>query len=131
MDWTNGTPVMICTGNANYENEYPNCGTPNVLSQNFPLAYENPKIGIGVAWPNGKNYRYEVESVSIVDGSDGTCSRYANTAGKVSNWWVYQIMDPRRGTYRFSADLSFRQGDKGFYAVLQNCRLTPPNPEAQ
>jgi hypothetical protein len=73
----------------------------------------------------------EQKARSAVCRRRGTCSRYANTAGKVSNWWVYQIMDPRRGTYRFSADLSFRQGDKGFYAVLQNCRLAPPNPEAQ
>ena len=127
MDWASGTPVMLCTGNANYENEYPNCAAPDTPSQDFPLSYENPKIGIGVAWPNGKNYRYQVESVPIVDGSDGTCARYANNAGKVSSWWVYELVQPTRGTYLFGAALSFRQGDKGYYAVLENCQLTPPS----
>ena len=36
MDWSNGTPVMLCTGNANYATEYPNCGAPSDLSQDFP-----------------------------------------------------------------------------------------------
>ena len=72
MNWDNGTPIMICTGGANYATEYPNCGDPTNLSQDFPLAYENPKIGIGVAWPNAKAYRYEVESIPVIDGGDGT-----------------------------------------------------------
>ena len=127
MDWSNGTPVMLCTGSGYYATEYPNCGGPNALSQDFPLAYENPKIGIGVAWPNAKDYRYEVESIPIIDGSDGTCARYADTAGKMANWWTYGLTDPKKGTYTFTASVSFRQGDKGYYAVLDNCKLTPPD----
>jgi hypothetical protein len=126
MDWSNGTPVLICTGNADYSNEYPNCGAPGSLSQNFPLTYDTPRIGIGVAWPNGKDYRYEVQSIPLVDGSDGTCARYANAAGKVADWWTYELKEPRRGSYVFTAAVSFRQGEKGFYAVLDNCRLAPP-----
>jgi hypothetical protein len=131
MDWAGGTPVMICTGNADYVNEYPNCGSPGALSQDFPLHYDTPKIGIGVAWPNGKNYQYEVQSIPIVDGSDGTCSRYTGTPGKVASFWVYEIVQPNRGAYVFTASVSFREGEKGFYAVLDNCRLTPPSPAAQ
>jgi hypothetical protein len=127
MDWASGIPIMLCTGNANYENEYPNCGATITPSQDFPLSYDNPKIGIGVAWPNSKNYRYQVESIPIVDGSDGTCARFANTSGKPSSWWVYDLMESTRGTYLFTAALTFRQGEKGYYAVLDNCRLTPPN----
>src|SRR6266568_8527128 len=52
IDWSNGAPVMLCSGNADYATAYPNCGEPNNLSQPFPLAYERPKIGIGVAWPS-------------------------------------------------------------------------------
>ena len=52
----------------------PELRSPGNLSQDFPLNYENPKIGIGVAWPNGKDYRYAVESIPIVDGEDGTCA---------------------------------------------------------
>ena len=37
IDWTNATPVMICTANAEYASAYPNCGGPNNLSQAFPL----------------------------------------------------------------------------------------------
>ena len=126
MDWSNGAPVMICTGNAEYATTYPNCGGPRNLSQDFPLNYENPKIGIGVAWPNAKEYRYEVESIRIVDGEDGTCAEYSNAPGKVADWWTYELKEPRRGSYVFTAALSFRQGDKGYYAVLSNCKLTPP-----
>ena len=58
-------------------------------SRRISSGRENPKIGIGVAWPNAKAYRYEVESIPIIDGGDGTCTRYSNAAGKVSNWWTY------------------------------------------
>jgi hypothetical protein len=126
MDWSNGAPVMICTGNAQYATAYPNCGYPGNLSQDFPLNYENPKIGIGVAWPNAKEYRYEVESIPLVDGEDGTCAQYSNAPGKVTNWWIYELKEPKRGSYVFTAALSFRQGEKGYYAVLSNCKLTPP-----
>ncbi len=61
IDWSNGAPIMICTGGGDYATVYPNCGEPNNLSAAFPLAYEKPKIGIGVAWPNSKDYRYEVQ----------------------------------------------------------------------
>ena len=84
MDWNNGAPIMICTGNEEYATAYPNCGDPQNISQDFPLAYEKPKIGIGVAWPNAKDYRYEVESIPIIDGSDGTCAQYSTTPGKVA-----------------------------------------------
>jgi hypothetical protein len=127
MDWNNGAPIMICTGNAQYATEYPNCGDPKNVSQDFPLAYENPKIGIGVAWPNAKEYRYEVESIPIVDGSDGTRAQYSNTPGQVTNWWVYELKEPKRGSYVFTAALSFRQGEKGYYAVLNSCQLKPPS----
>jgi hypothetical protein len=123
MDWSKGTPIMICTGNEEYAAEYPNCGDPQNLSQDFPLAYANPRIGIGVAWPNGKDYRYEVKSIPIIDGNDGTCGRYSNTPGKAAPWWVYEINEPQLGSYVFTASLSFRQGEKGYVAVLDNCKL--------
>jgi hypothetical protein len=126
LDWTNGVPIMICTGNAEYAATYPNCGDPKNLSQDFPLNYENPKIGIGVAWPNAKEYRYRVESIPIVDGEDGTCAQYSNAPGKVTNWWIYELKEPKRGSYVFAAALTFRQGEKGYYAVLNNCTFAPP-----
>ena len=44
----------------------------------------------------------------------------------MTDWWIYELKEPRRGSYVFTAALSFRQGDKGYYAVLSNCKLTPP-----
>jgi hypothetical protein len=131
MDWSNGAPIMICTGNEEYATAYPNCGDPQNISQDFPLTYEKPKIGIGVAWPNGKDYRYEVESIPIIDGSDGTCAQYSTTPGKVAPWWVYELKQPQLGSYVFTASLSFRQGEKGFFAVLDNCKLALPLPNTE
>jgi hypothetical protein len=131
MDWNNGAPIMICTANEEYSAAYPNCGDPKKISQDFPLTYERPKIGIGVAWPNGKDYRYEVVSVPIIDGVDGTCARYSNTPGKVAPWWVYELKEPQLGSYVFTANLSFRQGEKGYYAVLDDCKLALPLPNTQ
>src|SRR5262249_22476733 len=76
IDWSNGAPIMICTGRPEYVTSFPNCGDPKNLSQAFPLDYERPTFAIGVAWPNAKDYRYEMQSVPIVDGSDGTCAPY-------------------------------------------------------
>jgi len=50
----------------------------------------------------------------------------SGAAGKVADWWIYDLREPKRGTYVFRAAVSFRQGEKGYYAVLANCRLTPP-----
>ena len=127
IDWNNGAPIMICTGNAEYATAFPNCGEPNNLSQAFPLNYWQPKIGIGVAWPNSKDYRYEMQSVPIVDGPDGTCAEYSSQPGKVTNWWVYELKDPKRGSYVFTASVSFQKGEKGYYAVLSSCKLQPPS----
>jgi len=128
IDWANGAPIMICTGNAEYTTTYPNCGDPKNLSQAFPLQYENPRIGIGVAWPNPKDYRYEMQSVPIIDGPDGTCAQYSHQPGKIANWWVHQLKEPKLGSYVFTATVAFQQGDNGFYAVLNNCKLAPPSP---
>ena len=127
IDWPNGAPIMICTGNAEYATTYPNCGDPKNLSQAFPLAYENPRIGIGVAWPNAKDYRYEMQSVPIVDGPDGTCAQFSHQPGKIANWWVYQLKEPKTGSYVFTATVAFQQGETGFHAVLSNCTLAPPS----
>jgi hypothetical protein len=127
IDWSNGAPVMVCTGHADYTTTYPNCGDPKNLSQAFPLHYEKPKIGIGVAWPNPKDYRYEMQAIPIIDGADGTCAQYSHNPGKVTNWWVYELKEPKRGTYVFTAALSFQKGEKGFYAVLNGCKLAPPS----
>ena len=123
IDWSNGMPVMICSATADYSTAYPNCGGPNNLSQAFPLSYEKPKIGIGVAWPNPKDYRYEMQSVPIVDGPDGTCAKYSHQPGQVVNWWVHELKDAQTGTYVFTARVSFREGAKGYYAVLNECKL--------
>jgi hypothetical protein len=128
IDWNNGAPVMICTATADYSSAFPNCGGPNNLSQAFPLSYENPKIGIGVAWPSPKDYRYEMQSIPLLDGPDGTCAQFSERPGKKANWWVHELKDAKRGTYVFTANVSFRQGDKGYYAVLNNCKLAPPSP---
>jgi hypothetical protein len=126
IDWSKGAPVMLCTGNADYATAYPNCGEPNNLSTPFPLAYDRPKIGIGVAWPNAKDYRYQMQSVPILDGPDGTCKEFSHEPGKVTNWWIYELKDPKRGSYVFTAEVGFQQGDKGYYAVLNRCKLAPP-----
>jgi hypothetical protein len=131
IDWPNGTPIMICSGNSEYATAYPNCGDPNNRSQPFPLAYDRPTIGIGVAWPNAKDYRYELQTVPLVDGPDGSCARFAKEPGKAANWWVYELKEPVKGTYVFTANVSFRQGEKGYFAVLSNCRLSPPQAAAQ
>ena len=128
IDWSNAKPIMICTGNGDYATTFPNCGDPNNMSQAFPLSYDRPKIGIGVAWPNPKNYRYAMESVPIIEGSDGTCTRFSHQPGKLSDWWVHELADPKLGSYVFTATVSFRPGDKGYVAVLDNCKLAPPPP---
>jgi hypothetical protein len=127
IDWSNGAPVMICTATAEYATAFPNCGGPQNLSQAFPLHYWDPKIGIGVAWPSAKNYSYEMQSVPIVDGPDDTCAQFSQQPGKVTNWWVYELKEPKRGSYVFTATVSFQQGEKGYYAVLNGCRLAPPS----
>jgi hypothetical protein len=126
IDWANGAPVMICSAGADYSTNFPNCGGPKNLSQNFPLNYDRPRFSIGVAWPNPKDYRYEMQSIPILDGPDGSCAQFSQRPGKVSNWWVYELKDPKRGTYVFTASLTFQQGDKGYYAVLNDCKLAPP-----
>jgi hypothetical protein len=128
IDWSNGAPVMICTATADYPNAFPNCGGPQNLSQPFPLHYWDPKLAIGVAWPNAKDYRYEMQSVPILDGPDGTCSQFSHQPGKVADWWVYALNQPKRGSYVFTASVSFQRGEKGYYAVLNDCKLQPPSP---
>jgi hypothetical protein len=123
IDWSNGAPVMICSATADYATAFPNCGGPSNLSQSFPLSYGTPIIGIGVAWPSAKDYRYEMQSVPLVDGPDGTCAKYSHQPGKVVNWWVHELKDAERGTYVFTARVSFREGAKGYYAVLNDCKL--------
>ena len=127
IDWKNAVPVMICTGKPDYEIAFPNCGDPNNLSLAYPLDYWQPTIAIGVAWPNPKNYRYEMESVPIVDGPDGTCARYSDQPGKIANWWVHELKEPERGSYVFTAAVSFQRGEYGYYAVLNDCKLVPPS----
>jgi hypothetical protein len=126
IDWSNGAPIMICTGNADYTTDYPNCGDPKNLSQLFPLHYEKPRIGIGAAWPSSKDYRYELQSIPITDGADGSCAAFSSQPGKVTNWWVHELKEPRRGSYVFTATVSFQRDDKGYYAVLGSCKLAPP-----
>ena len=46
--------------------------------------------------------------------------------GQVTNWWVYELKETKRGSYVFTAAVSFQKGDKGYYAVLGNCNLKPP-----
>ena len=58
--------------------------------------------------------------------TDGTCAQYSNQPGKVTNWWVYELKEPKRGSYVFTANVSFQKGDKGYYAVLNGCKLEPP-----
>ena len=71
IDWSNGAPIMICTGRVEYVTSFPNCGDPKNLSQAFPLDYERPTFAIGVAWPNAKDYRYEMQIVQAVAGGAG------------------------------------------------------------
>ena len=56
---------MICAGRPEYVTSFPNCGEPQNVSQAFPLDYERPTFAIGVAWPNAKDYRYEMQWVMI------------------------------------------------------------------
>jgi hypothetical protein len=84
------------------------------------LDYWQPKIGIGVAWPNPKNYRYQMESVPILDGPNGTCARYSSQSGKIANWWVHEIKEPKRGLYVFTAAVSFQRGENDYDAVLNH-----------
>jgi hypothetical protein len=126
IDWSKGAPVMICVGAAEYATSFPNCGDSASRSQAFPLSYERPTIGIGVAWPSAKDYRYELQSVPILDGADGTCAQYSHQPVKLSQWWVHEIKEPKTGIYVFSAALSFQQGENGFVAVLSGCSLSPP-----
>ena len=127
IDWPNGAPIMICTGKAEYATTYPELRRSEQSVAGVSPGLREPKIGIGVAWPNPKDYRYEVQTVPIIDGSDGTCAQYSNHPGKVANWWVYQLKEPKRGSYVFTATVSFEQGEKGYYAVLNNCKLAPPS----
>ena len=127
IDWSNGAPIMICAGRPDYVTSFPNCGDPQNVSQAFPLDYERPTFVIGVAWPNANYYRYEMQSVPLVDGPDGTCAQYSSQPGQVTNWWVHELKEPKRGTYVFTAAVSFQKGEKGYYAVLNSCKLSPPS----
>jgi hypothetical protein len=131
IDWSSGAPIMICTGKPEFVATFPNCGDPNNLSLSFPLDYERPSFAIGVAWPNAKDYRYEMQSVPIVDGSDGTCAEFSSRPGQVTNWWVYELKEPKRGSYVFTAAVSFQKDDKGYYAVLNSCKLKQPSSPVQ
>ena len=127
IDWSKGTPIMLCTSSPEYETAFPNCGEPNNLSQAFPLSYDKPRFAIGVAWPSPKDYRYEMQSMPMVDGPDGTCAEFSGQPGKLSNWWVYELKQPKRGSYVFTAAVTFREGESGYYAVLSGCKLLPPS----
>jgi hypothetical protein len=96
IDWRKGAPVMICVGAAEYGTSFPNCGDSSNRSQAFPLSYERPTVGLGVAWPSAKDNRYELQSMPILDGADGMCARYSHQR-------VHEIKDPQTGTYVFSA----------------------------
>jgi len=67
------------------------------------------------------------KAFSLVDGSDGTCAQYSSQPGQVTNWWVHELKEPKRGTYVFTAAVSFQKGEKGYYAVLNSCKLSPPS----
>jgi hypothetical protein len=41
---------------------------------------------------------------------------------------VYELKQPKRGSYVFTAVVSFERGEKGYYAVLNSCKLAPPSP---
>src|SRR5262249_31403401 len=126
----NGAPVMICTGLAEYVNTFPNCGDPNNLSQAFPLDYDRPIFAIGVAWPTAKDYRYEMQSLPLTEGAGGPWAACSSRPGQVANWWVYELKEPKRGSYVFTAAVSFQKGEKGYYAVLNSCKLKPPSSTA-
>jgi hypothetical protein len=68
--------------------------------------------------PGGIRYR-----VSELRGS----KQYSNRPGQVTNWWVYEVKEPKRGFYVFTAAVSFQKGEKGYYAVLNSCKLKPPS----
>ena len=53
-----------------------------------------------------------------------------NQPGKV-NWWVYELKEPKRGSYVFTANVSFQKGEKGYYAVLNGCKLKSPPPDGR
>ena len=97
---------MICTTKPEYVTAFPNCGGPAEFVAGLSLDYDRPRISIGVAWPNPNNYRHEMQSVPILDGPDGTCSQYSQQPGKVTNWWVYDLKEPKRGSYVFTASVS-------------------------
>jgi hypothetical protein len=40
---------------------------------------------------------------------------------------VHELKEPKRGTYVFTAAVSFQKGEKGYYAVLNGCKLSPPS----
>ena len=127
IDWNKGAPIMICTATPEFVTAFPNCGDPKNLSQAFPLSYDKPKFAVGVAWPDPNEYRYELQSVPIVDGPDGTCAAFSQQPGKVSKWWVHEIKEPKRGTYVFTAAVSFRQGDTAImpYSATASLRRPP------
>ena len=60
----------------------------------------------------------------------GRALQYSTTPGKVAPWWVYELKQPRLGSYIFTASLSFRQGEKAF-SVLDNCKLALPLPNTE
>jgi hypothetical protein len=119
--------------NAEYATAFPNCGGPNNLSQAFPLDYWQPKIGIGVAWPNPKDYRYEMQSVPLIDGTDGTCAQYSNQPGKVTNWWVYELKGAKAWLLRVHREREFPEGREGILCRAQwlQARVPPAATGAQ
>jgi hypothetical protein len=44
---------------------------------------------------------------------------------------VYELKEPKRGSYVFTATVSFQKDDKGYYAVLNSCKLNPPSSAVQ
>jgi hypothetical protein len=43
---------------------------------------------------------------------------------------VHELKEPKRGTYVFTAAVSFQKGENGYYAVLTDCKLKPPSSAA-
>jgi len=102
---------MICSGRAEYVTTFPIAVTQESLTA-LSLDYERPSfaIGVGLAKCEGLSLRDAKRSDRRRAGWD--LRRIFEPSGSSQNWWVYELKEPKRGSYVFTADVSFQKGEK-------------------
>ena len=131
VNYSQATPILICTSGKHYNDDGPSCGDPGNASQPFGIGDSNPAIGIGVAVPfvnpliTPPENQNGLLGVKLMPG-DLNCSNFSNHGSSLTDWWEYTIpnANPSGAAYTFSADVTMENDGTGnYYALLTNCQL--------